>query len=297
MRVLINISLFFLLTVSAFAYYGSSIPQISTENIGPIEVGETPEELIEAGQAIFEKENSCLTCHSIGEDPKARCPNQEDTAIEAAERKPGMSAVEYLVESVYDPNAFIVEGYPKNQMKAVNRPPLTLKDDEIKAVLCYLMSLSTTVDTETVQAIEVAQAPYETGKIQVAETEEGINLGFPEDEEELQYTIEDGQQTFADMKCWQCHTVKGVDWSQFTETKIEIDEGNIGPDLSNIGGIQMPQYLLESILSPSAVIVAPLEVHADEVGGSKMPGYHDTMTLRQLVDITAYMVSLKGEGK
>ncbi len=297
MRVFMNISLFVLITVGAFAYYGNSIPQISTENIGPIEVGETPEELVEAGKAVFEKENSCLTCHSIGEDPKARCPDQENVAIIAATRRPGMSAVEYLVESVYDPNAFIVEGYPKNQMKPVSKPPLALTDDEIKAVLCYLISLSTPVDIETVKAIEVAQAPYKTGKIQVAEAEEGINFGFPEDEEDLQFTIEDGQQTFADMKCWQCHTVKGVDWSEFTEAEIKIDEGKIGPGLSNIGGIQSPQYILESILTPSAVIVAPLEVHADEVGGSKMPGYHDTMTLRQLIDITAYMASLKGKGK
>ncbi len=182
-------------------------------------------------------------------------------------------------------------------MKPVNKPPLALTDDETKAVLSYLISLSTPVDIETVKAIEVAQAPYKTGKIQVAEAEEEINLGFPEDEEELQFTIEDGQQTYADMKCWQCHKVKGVDWSEFTGAEIKIDEGKIGPDLSNIGGIQTPQYILESILTPSAVIVAPLELHADKVGGSKMPGYHDTMTLRQLVDITAYMVSLKGEGK
>jgi mono/diheme cytochrome c family protein len=296
MRVFLKMTLFTLIIVSAFLYYGNSIPQISNKDTGPIEIGESPEELVEAGKLVFEKENSCLTCHSIGADPKARCPDQENVAVLAAERKPGMSAVEYLVEAVYAPNAHIVEGYQKNQMKPVNKPPLALSDDEIKAVLCYLISLSIPVDVESVRAIEAAQAPYKSGKIQVAEEAQEIDLGFPQDEEELAYMIEDGQQTYADMKCWQCHSVKGVDWSEFTDVEITIDEANIGPDLSNMGGIQNPQYILESLITPSAIIVAPMDVNADEAGKSKMPDYHDTLTLRQLIDLMAYLVSLKGGG-
>jgi hypothetical protein len=39
-----------------------------------------------------------------------------------------------------------------------------------------------------------------------------------------------------------------------------------------------------------------VDVNADEAGKSKMPDYHDTLTLRQLIDLTAYLVSLKGGG-
>ncbi len=297
MRIFLRLTVFVLITVIAFLFYGNSIPQISNKDSGPIEIGESPEELVEAGKLVFEKENSCLTCHSIGPDPNARCPDQQNVAVLAAERIPGMSAMEYLVESVYDPNAHILEGYPKNQMKPVNKPPLTLTDDEIKAVLCYLISLSSTVDVDSVMAVEAAQMPYKSGKIQVADDAPEIDLGFPQDEEEMGWAIMDGQQTYSDMKCWQCHVIKGVDWSEFTDLEIVIDDANIGPDLTNIGGIQSPQYILESLITPSAVIVAPVDLNSDEAGRSKMPEYHDTVTLRQLIDMTAYLASLKGVGK
>ncbi|MFQ5904380.1 MAG: c-type cytochrome, partial [Candidatus Binatia bacterium] len=74
---------------------------------------------------------------------------------------------------------------------------------------------------------------------------------------------------------------------------VKEEEGGVGPDLTGIGGIQTIQYLMESILNPSAVVVSG-EGFAGLDGASKMPEYHDTMTLREMVDIVAYLKSLKG---
>jgi mono/diheme cytochrome c family protein len=67
----------------------------------------------------------------------------------------------------------------------------------------------------------------------------------------------------------------------------------VGPDLSDIGLIQTPEYLAESIIEPNALIVTG-EGYAGEDGLSRMPEYHDTITLRQLIDIIEYMKTLQG---
>ncbi|MFQ5827004.1 MAG: c-type cytochrome, partial [Dehalococcoidia bacterium] len=99
-----------------------------------------------------------------------------------------------------------------------------------------------------------------------AATEGGVQL--PEGDPEM------GREAFIQMKCLQCHIVMGEGGE---------DEENVGPDLSDIGLIQPPEYLAESIIDPNALIVTG-EGYAGEDGLSKMPEYHDTITLRQLID-------------
>lgn len=94
-----------------------------------------------------------------------------------------------------------------------------------------------------------------------------------------------GKVSFKEMKCLQCHQVLGEGGE---------DVKNVGPELSDIGSLQSTEYLMESILSPNALIVKG-EGYVGEDGLSKMPEYHDTMTLRQLFDIVAYMKTLQGE--
>ena len=141
------------------------------------EIGETPEELIAAGKTIFMSDRAqCLTCHSLGEDPKARCPNQEGVGERAATRKAGLSAAEFLVESVYDPNAFIAPGYPAKQMTPVNKPPIALSHDEILAILSYLNTLGGQTDAEFVDALKNAQSPWRKGLKKPGEFEEEERL-------------------------------------------------------------------------------------------------------------------------
>jgi mono/diheme cytochrome c family protein len=276
MRSVISVAAFVLVVVASFVWFSRSVPQSSRADSGPIEIGESPEELMAAGKQIFERENSCLTCHSLGEDPKARCPNLEPVWEQAVKRRPEITAAEYLVQSVYDPGAYTVEGFPENQMKPVNRPPIGLSDDEIKAVLCYLVSLSIELTDEQVRDVERAQGPYSRGEIIVAQSDEGFV--WPEGDPE------EGEFIFEEMKCLQCHVVFGKGGS---------DSTNSGPDLTSIGSIQTRQYLFESIVSPNAVIVKG-ETHTTIDGATKMPEYHDTMTLRWLVDLVTYMATLQG---
>lgn len=147
-----------------------------------------------------------------------------------------MGAAHYLVESVYDPNAYVVQGYPKNQMTPVNRPPIALSHDEILAVVAFLNTLGGKTDETFIAELRKAQAPWRSGLRRPAEGVERTEVPiYPGDAER-------GRELFRKQACIQCHRVG--------------DEGKeTCPDLSSIGASQSPEYVLESILDPSAVIV------------------------------------------
>ncbi len=229
---------FIVVIAGGFVYICRAIPQIESQPAAvETEIGDSPAELVVAGKRIFMSDRSqCLTCHSLGEDPKARCPNQEDLGERAAKQKAGLSAAEYLVESVYDPNASIVSGYPANQMTPVNKPPIALSHDEILAVLAYLNTMGGQTDAEFVDALKSAQDPWRKGL---------LKPGLGQEQEQLPILAGDarrGWEVFQKQSCIQCHRVAG--------------EGrDVGPELTAIGASQTAHYMLESVLDPSAVIV------------------------------------------
>lgn len=233
-----NLVIFTLLITGAFLYICNAIPQIKIE-AAPLEseIGAAPDDLTAAGRKIFMSDHAqCLTCHSIGEDPKARCPNLEGVGGRAPGRKPGYSAAEYFVESLYSPNAFVVPGYPKNQMTPVNKPPIALTDDEILAVLAFLNTLGGTTDDAFIEQVKKAQDPWHRGVLSAEEGPAKFRPPiYPGDAAR-------GRGDFLKQGCIACHRIDKVG-------------GSVGPDLSAIGASQGPPYILESIIDPSAVIV------------------------------------------
>ena len=233
-----NLLLFILAVAGSFVYICNAIPQIESQPATetPV-VGGSPEELVAAGKAIFTSDRAqCLTCHSLGEDPKARCPNQEGLGERAPRRKPGMGAAEYLIESVYNPNAYVVPGYPRNQMTPVNKPPIALPHDEILAVIAFLNSLGGKTDAVFLEQVRKAQDPWRQGLIRPEEGEQQFRPPiFPGE-------ASSGREIFRSQPCIQCH-------------RVGREGREIGPDLTKIGASQTPDYILESLFSPSAVIV------------------------------------------
>src|SRR5262249_42422359 len=94
-----------------------------------------------------------------------------------------------------------------------------------------------------------------------------------------------GRQVFVDFQCYACHAIKG---EQFPLKPGEA--ATAGPELSGMGGHHPAEDLAESIVNPNAVLVeGPGFIGGD--GRSIMPTYPG-MTLRQLVDLVAYLKSL-----
>ncbi len=111
-----------------------------TPTARPIE-GQSPEEVIlNAG---------CGACHAIGplgEGGKVG-PDLSAIGITAGERKPGMSAADYLRESIVDPNVYVVEECPNAPCIAniMPRDYLTrLSPDQIEIIITYLLELDGT---------------------------------------------------------------------------------------------------------------------------------------------------------
>jgi mono/diheme cytochrome c family protein len=100
----------------------------------------TSDELVKAGKEIAEGKGLCSTCHTIGKSGALRFPDLAGIGSRAAARRPGHSDVDYLAESIYDPNVFVVPGFNPG-MPVINKPPIGLSDQEILAVIAYLQSL------------------------------------------------------------------------------------------------------------------------------------------------------------
>jgi hypothetical protein len=96
-----------------------------------------------------------------------------------------------------------------------------------------------------------------------------------------------GRALFGKLECNKCHEVR-PDYP-----RGERAAGDVGPDLTGMGGHHPAEYFAQSIVDPNAVIVAgPGFVGPD--GRSIMPDYRDTLTFTELVDLVAYLKSAGG---
>ena len=102
----------------------------------------------------------------------------------------------------------------------------------------------------------------------------------------------EGRKIFVDAECYKCHEVKGETFPSMTE-----EEKGVGPELSQMAGIHPREFFAESIINPNAVIDSDAKEkgYLGEDGKSKMPTYDDVLTLGQVVDLAAYLASLKGQ--
>jgi len=90
-----------------------------------------------------------------------------------------------------------------------------------------------------------------------------------------------GRAAFEAFGCPSCHAVQGEPFSR---------ETTLGPELTGMGSHHPPEYFVESIINPDAVLVeGPGYIGPD--GRSTMPSYPE-MTTAQLGDLVAYLVSL-----
>ena len=97
-----------------------------------------------------------------------------------------------------------------------------------------------------------------------------------------------GRQAYVDLKCYACHQIKG---EQFPLKPGEVAVA--GPDLTGMGQHHPTEYLVESLVNPSAVLIeGPGYVGGD--GRSIMPAT-PAMTLAQLIDLVAYLKSQGGD--
>ena len=81
----------------------------------------------------------CITCHSLEPDVVLVGPSHAGLANRAGTYKEGMSAEEYLRESIVDPDAHLVEGFTPGVM--YQNFATDLKAGEVNDLIAYMMTL------------------------------------------------------------------------------------------------------------------------------------------------------------
>lgn len=237
---------FLLLVLGIYLWIGYSITDLTgggQRTSGVVDISP------EGGEAIYWGKGRCFTCHSVGGQGSAvRGPNHGQfgekfllsmgaRAVERAKERSAkegveFSAIDYLVESMASPGAYVVKGY-KNEMAVVYAPPISLSLKEIKAVTAYLLSLGGDLDMAAIDTEPGELTSQFYAKISAAAEAGGGDPGL-------------GATVYED-NCIDCHLLDG-------------EGGEIGPDLTGIAAKGL-KYISEAILQPAKSLTKGFETY------------------------------------
>jgi mono/diheme cytochrome c family protein len=141
----IRIGALVLATTGFYTYVGQMVPQKEVQPPKETALGAdmSTAEMVKVGQEIMSGKGLCLTCHTVGKTGALRFPDLAGVATRAKTRVQGLNDVEYFAQSLYEPTAFVVPGFPP-AMPPMNQPPFSLTDKEILCVIAALQSLGGT---------------------------------------------------------------------------------------------------------------------------------------------------------
>lgn len=182
--------------------------------------------LVGMGESLLKNKGGCLLCHKMTDVGNTRGPDLRGVGGRAATRRPGLNAEAYLIESLVEPGAYVVEEFAtpggESIMPATDRPPADLSPTEIKALVAFLQSLSGEV---TVQVTAEDVAATEARK-QEPPAPTPSHPGFV---------------LLTSKGCVACHDVIGT-------------TRRVGPALTNVGERLSAAEIRQSIVDPDAVI-------------------------------------------
>jgi len=260
----VKVGAFALVIMGSYSYYANSIPQIESKPPQELSLeggNVTPAQLVKAGEEIYKTKGTCDICHRIGQKG-TRAPDLAGIGARAGKTKPGLSAKQYIIESLINPGAFVVEGYPPI-MPAVDKPPIALNRSEVWALTAFLESLGGTVD------VTLNDIPATVGA--------GAAAGAAAAEIKLPGDAKAGEAVFAGKgACIACHKAGKVGASP------------VGPDLSQIAKIQTPDYIMKKILDP-----AGMGTVAGYPKGVMPPTLGQTLNAKEYTDLVAFLLTLK----
>ena len=261
----LKVGVFAVVIMGAYTYYANSIPQIESKPPQELSLeggSVTPAQLLKAGEEIYKTKGTCEICHRIGQKG-TRAPDLAGVGARAAKMKPGMTAKQYIIESLTNPNAIIVEGYPPI-MPAVDKPPIALNRSELWALTAFLESLGGTVD------VTLNDIPASAGAAAGAGAAAPAEVKIPGD-------VKAGEVVFSGKGgCVACHKAG------------KIGASPVGPDLTQIAKIQTPDYIMRKILDPKGMGTV-----SGYPPGVMPQTFGQTLTAKEYTDLVAFMLTLK----
>jgi mono/diheme cytochrome c family protein len=255
-------------TLALYTLIANKIPQVQSEVPRALTLGAdvTPEQLVAAGEQVYQGAGGCTTCHGLG----TRAPNlltdekgQGPIGARCGRREPGKDCKRYLHDALTQPGAFVVPGY-EPIMPDMSR---TLSPQQIWAVIAYLESLGGTVD---VTAADIpATSTTSTTSTTAVGAGSGGSGGFAGGSTDPMTLLRAGG-------CVGCH-------------KIGTEGAAVGPDLTHVGGRLSAAGIREAILQPDAKITKGFENFA----GIMPKTIGDQMTANQLEALIRFLAARK----
>jgi len=252
-----------LATLALYTLIANKIPQVQSEvpRALTLSADVTPEQLVQAGEQVFNGIGGCTTCHGLG----TRAPNlltdekgQGSIGARCGRRESGKDCKGYLYESLTQPRAFVVPGY-EPIMPDMTR---TLSPQQIWAVIAYLESQGGAI-TVTASDIPAESKPTPGGSPGSGAT--GIAGGSS-----------DPMAIVHAAGCIGCH-------------KIGTEGAAVGPDLTHVGARLTAAGIREAILLPDAKITKGFEKFA----GIMPKTFGDQLTANQLEALIRFLAAHK----
>ena len=93
-----------------------------------------------------------------------------------------------------------------------------------------------------------------------------------------------GRAVFEKFECYYCHEVRGEQFPNPVES---------APELSQMGPMHPVEFFAESIINPNAFVP---QAYRESDGKSPMTNFAAKMTVQELIDVSAYVASLRPKG-
>ena len=252
-------------TLALYTLIANKIPQVQSEVPQTLTLGAnvTPEQLVAAGEKVFNGIGGCTTCHGLG----TRAPNlltDEQGAgtigARCGKREAGKSCKQYLYESLDNPKAYIVAGYQPIM------PVMTkqLSPQQIWAVIAFLESQGGAVD------VTASDIPATSSTSTTSTTAGGGGSGG------FAGGSTDPKAIIAAAGCLVCHKLDG--------------QGQvIAPDLTHVGSRRNAESIRKKILDPMSSIAKGYE----KLAGIMPKTFGTMMSAAQLEALVQYLAGHK----
>jgi cytochrome c553 len=252
-------------TIALYTVIANIIPQVQSDVPESVVFGSevTAEELIAAGEGLYQGAGGCTACHA--ESPGARAPNlltdyrgQGPIGARCGIRIAALSCKEYLHQALVTPTDHLVDEYPPI-MPATDR---TMTSAQTWSIVAFLESNGGEV---TVTAADVAAEPAPAGG---GAAEGGAGAGG------ATIAAEDPAEV-ATALCMMCHAIG--------------DQGTpLGPPLNGIGARLSNEEIRRAILDPRAAATPGYE----ELLQIMPADFGNRLTATQLESLVGYLAEL-----
>ena len=255
-------------TLALYTLIANKIPQVQSEVPQALSLGAnvTPEQLVAAGERVFNGIGGCPTCHGLGTRAPNLLTDEKGTGpigARCAKREPDKSCKQYLYESLDNPTAYVVSGYQPIM------PVMTkqLSPEQVWSVIAFLESQGGTVD---VTGDDIAKAKQLTP---------GASPGNPGGSPgggAFAGGSTDPKAIIQAAGCLVCHKLDG--------------QGQvIAPDLTHVGSRREAESIRRKILDPASSITKGYE----KLAGIMPKSFGTKMNAAQLEALAQYLATHK----